>query len=191
MSDLLPPPAEDPQAQPVAPEPAAEPTVEPVADATPDAAGWPAPEPIQPAPGYVPPPAYPAAPAPDAAAPPTWPAAYPAAPMPVYASEPVPVYAAPAPASQTSSNAVVALILAVVSWAVCPIIPAIVALVFASNATKEINASGGRVQGQGLVTAAKIVSWINIGLWAAVLVVGVFFIALVAVTSGINEPNGF
>ena len=54
---------------------------------------------------------------------------------------------------QTSSNAIIALILAIVSWAVCPIIPAIVALVLASSAAKEIEASGGRVQGAGLVTA--------------------------------------
>ena len=66
-----------------------------------------------------------------------------------------------------------ALILAVISWAVCPIIPAIVALVLAANASKEIAASGGRIEGQGLVTAAKVVSWVNIGLWAAILVVGV------------------
>jgi hypothetical protein len=140
---------------------------------------------VPPAEAYVPPPAQPAAPE----APATWPAAYPAAPMPNYASEPVPAYAAPAPAGTTSSNAIIALILAVVSWAVCPIIPAIVALVFAANATKEIAASGGRIQGQGLVTASRIVSWINIGLWSAVIVIGGFFLVLAIVAGGLSNGN--
>jgi hypothetical protein len=83
---------------------------------------------------------------------------------------------------------VVALILAVVSWAVCPIIPAIVALVFASNATKEIAASGGRLQGTGLITAARIVSWVNIGVWAAAIVVGGFFLVL-AIVAGSMGAN--
>jgi hypothetical protein len=84
----------------------------------------------------------------------------------------------------------VAIILAVISWAVCPIIPAIVALVFAANAAKEIAASGGRIQGQGLVTAARVVSWVNIGLWAAVIVVGGFFLVLAVVAGGLNDSSG-
>jgi len=64
-----------------------------------------------------------------------------------------------------------------------------VALVLASNAAKEIEASGGRIQGQGLVTAARVVSWVNIGLWAAILVVGTFFLVLVAVAGGTSEMN--
>jgi hypothetical protein len=94
-----------------------------------------------------------------------------------------------AAAPQTSSNAIIALILAIVSWAVCPIIPAIVALVLASSAAKEIAASGGRIQGGGLVTAARIVSWVNIGLWAAVLVVSVFFFVLFAIAGGMSESG--
>jgi hypothetical protein len=54
---------------------------------------------------------------------------------------------------------------------VCPIVPAIVALVFASMAGKEIQASGERIQGGGMVTAAKIVSWINIGFYVAAVIV--------------------
>ncbi len=116
-----------------------------------------------------PPPTYPAAPA--------YPAAY-----------PPPGYAAAPAAPQTSSNAIIALILAIVSWAVCPIIPAIVALVLASSAAKEIEASGGRTQGAGLVTASRIVSWVNIGLWAAILVVGAFFVVL-AIVAGRDERD--
>ena len=188
MSDQTPPtPDADPTAAlpAVAPEPPAADL--PAADLP--AAEVPAAAPAQwPAEGYQPPPAYPAAPAADApAAPPTYPAApaYPAAyPPPAYPAVP----AAPA-GPQTSSNAIIALILAIVSWAVCPIIPAIVALVLASSAAKEIEASGGRVQGAGLVTASRIVSWVNIGLWSAMLVIGAFFLVLAIVAGGLNEAN--
>ena len=54
---------------------------------------------------------------------------------------------------------------------------------------EEIAASGGRVQGAGLVTAARIVSWVNIGLWAAVLVIGGFFFVLAIIAGSVNDPN--
>lgn len=179
MSDQTPPtPDADPTAAlpPVAPEnPGSD---VPAAEAAAAPAQWPAEG--YPPPAY-PPAAYPAQEAPSAPAypaAPTYPAAYPPAGYP----------AAPA-APQTSSNAIISLILAIVSWAVCPIIPAIVALVLASSAAKEIEASGGRVQGAGLVTASRIVSWVNIGLWAAMLVVGAFFLVLAIVAGGMNEVN--
>jgi hypothetical protein len=76
----------------------------------------------------------------------------------------------------------VGLVLAITSWIVCPIILAIVALVLAKKSGEEIAASQGRVGGGGLNTATKILSWINIGLYAAILVIlgAVFLIALVA-----------
>ena len=48
----------------------------------------------------------------------------------------------------------------------------VAALALASSATNEIRSSGGWITGEGLVTAAKVVAWINIGL--AVLVIGFF-----------------
>jgi hypothetical protein len=154
----------------------------PAPDSDPTAAIPPAiPPVIPPVEGYQPPPVYPAPVEPPA----TWPATEPAAAYPV----PVPPPAAPMPMGQTSSNAIVALILAVVSWAVCPIIPAIVALVLAASAAKEIAGSGGRIQGQGLVTAARIVSWVNIGVWAAGLVIGAFFLVLALVAGGLDSAN--
>ena len=83
----------------------------------------------------------------------------------------------------TSSNAIVALILAIISWAVCPVVAAIVALVFASMAGKEIQASEGRIAGRGLVTAARIVAWINIGVTAATLVIGLLVVVIIAIAS--------
>jgi hypothetical protein len=111
--------------------------------------------------------------APDVAPPP--PAAAVAQPAyPTQPGYPPAGYAPYPPPAQTSNNAVVALILSVVSWVVCPIIAAIVALVFANLAGKEIEASGGRVQGQGLVTASRWVAWINIGVFAAAIVLTIF-----------------
>jgi hypothetical protein len=93
-------------------------------------------------------------------------------------------------APQTSSNAIVALVLAITSWVVCPIIFAIVALVFANMGSKEIKASGGRVTGEGLVTGAKVVAWINIGLWAALILVGIFAFAIIAIAGGMSSVGG-
>lgn len=135
-------------------------------------------------------------------APSTWPAAG-STPPPVYPAYPAnpaesaaggaypayPSYAPAAGAAQTSSNAIIALILAIVSWVVCPVIPAVVALVLAHSAAKEIAASGGRIQGAGLVTASRIVSWINIGFFAAVMVVGAFFLVLVAIAGATGDAQ--
>lgn len=85
------------------------------------------------------------------------------------------------PMPQTSNSAIVALVLSIVSWVVCPVIPAIVALVFASKADREIAVSNGWVTGGGLVTASKIVSWINIGLYAGLIAIGLIIVILAAV----------
>lgn len=68
------------------------------------------------------------------------------------------------------------MVLAIGSFVLIPLVPAIIALVLASSASKEIAASGGRFTGDGMVTAAKVISWINIGLsvLAVVLLVAAF-----------------
>ena len=73
---------------------------------------------------------------------------------------------------QTSGTAIAALVLAICSFVVFPVVPAIIALVLARSASDDIDSSGGRVSGSGLVTAARIVAWINLGL--SVLVVLLF-----------------
>ena len=114
------------------------------------------------------------------AVPPVPPGPPPAYPLATGVPGAAPMYA---PAPPTSTNAIIAFVLSIVSWAICPIIPAIVALVLAASAQREIAAGQGRVQGGGLVTAAKVISWINIGFWAAIIVIGVFFVVLVQVAS--------
>lgn len=79
-----------------------------------------------------------------------------------------------AQAPVTSSSAIVALVLGILSWPVCPLIFAIIALVFANKADKEIAAGQGRVGGSAFVLAAKILSWINIGFFAALTILGLF-----------------
>jgi len=71
------------------------------------------------------------------------------------------------PPAQTEGTAITALVLAIVSFVVCPIIPAVVALFMCPGARRKIEGSGGSLTGEGLVTAAKIISWVNIGLWSA------------------------
>lgn len=87
---------------------------------------------------------------------------------------------------QNSSSAIVALVLSIASWVVCPVIPAIVALVFASKADREIAMSNGWVTGAGMVTASKIVAWINIGLYAALAAIGVLVVVLAAITGSLS-----
>ncbi|HEY0399041.1 MAG TPA: hypothetical protein VGF00_11670 [Acidimicrobiia bacterium] len=69
------------------------------------------------------------------------------------------------PVARTDGAAIAALVLAIASFVICPVIPAIVALVVASTARRNIAASGGAVQGLGLCQAATIVAWVNIGLF--------------------------
>ena len=106
--------------------------------------GYTAPPPGYPPPGYGPPPGYPQPPA--------------------YGGQPGWGQPQWGPVPQTSTRAVVALILAIGSFVVCPLVPAVIALVLAAQARDEIAASGGRIGGEGLVTASRVVAWINIGL---------------------------
>lgn len=71
------------------------------------------------------------------------------------------------PPAQTEGTAITVLVLAIVSFVVCPIIPAVVALFMCPGARRKIEGSGGALTGEGLVTAARIISWVNIGLWGA------------------------
>jgi|TARA_B110000858_G_C17429047_1_gene304617 hypothetical protein len=90
------------------------------------------------------------------------------------------------PASPSASgNSIAALVLSIASWVIFPIVLAIVALVFASKAEKEITASNGSIGGGPLVTASKIVAWVNIGVYTALVVLGIlalFFLTILGVS---------
>jgi hypothetical protein len=96
---------------------------------------------------------------------------------------------APVAGVRTSMNAVIGLILAIVSWVVCPIIAAIAALVLARSSDKEIKASGGTVDGSGLNTATRIIAWLNIGVSIVAGIVVVVLVALGVIFSA-NVASG-
>jgi hypothetical protein len=119
-------------------------------------------------------------PEPPPAPPPTGPPAAPGAPAgpgawtgppgpPGYGGAPVPGgygYAAP----QTEGLAIGAFVTSLVAWVVCPVIPAIVALVLASRASQRIRESQGWRTGEGFVTAARVIAWVNIAAFGALIV---------------------
>lgn len=83
---------------------------------------------------------------------------------------------------QTDGTAIAVLVLAIGSWLICPVIPAIVALVLARNAKRAIAESRGMKTGEGMVKAGVIVSWINIAFYVLVAIIAV--IAVIAVAAG-------
>jgi hypothetical protein len=77
----------------------------------------------------------------------------------------------------TSGRAVAVLVLGIVSIPTAFIfigfVPAIIALSLAPGARREINESGGRVSGQGMVTAGTITSIIAIVIVVLLIVAGI------------------
>lgn len=91
---------------------------------------------------------------------------------------------------QTSTSAIIALVLSIVSWTFCPLITSIIAIVLAYQADKEIRNSGGKVTGQGLSFAAKIIAWINIGVSVALIVLTVVFGLVLLMAGGFGSVSG-
>ncbi|MGH2767347.1 MAG: hypothetical protein ACRDIF_00070 [Actinomycetota bacterium] len=82
-----------------------------------------------------------------------------------------PSYAPPPSGTrETEGTAIAALVLAIVSFVVLPLVPAIVALFLCRTASRKIRGSGGTLGGQGLVTAARVVAWVNVGLSVLALI---------------------
>ncbi len=83
--------------------------------------------------------------------------------------EPPGPYPPPVGSRPTAGKATAALILAIASFVVCPVVPAIVALVLAAQAKREIESSQGRLDGEGLVTAARVISIIHLAMSVLVI----------------------
>jgi hypothetical protein len=96
-------------------------------------------------------------------------------------------WSGPGGAPKTESKAIVALVCAIASWVAFPLLPAIAALMLGSSARREIEASGGWLTGDGLVTAAKVIAWANIVL----CVLAVVFIVLAFGLFAAAAPPGF
>jgi hypothetical protein len=95
-----------------------------------------------------------------------------------------PGYSAP---RRTEGNAIAALVLAICSFVVCPLIPAVIALFLAASATRNIQASNGALEGASLVTAARIIAWINIGL--CLLAIGIAVLAIIIAAAGSSSST--
>jgi len=76
---------------------------------------------------------------------------------------------APGPTG-TEGLAIASFVLGLVSIVLCPIVPAIVGLILASQARSKIDASYGRLGGRSLATAGKVLSIIGLVMW--VLIIG-------------------
>lgn len=86
----------------------------------------------------------------------------------------------PAGPQVTEPKAVVALVLAIGSFVVLPLLPAVAALLLVRSSRRDIEASGGRYTGTGLLTAAKVLSWVNLGLCLLVVLLLALGVALFA-----------
>lgn len=150
--------------------------------------GWVPPPPPPPPPGQSDPPPYAS---PSYGQPP-----YGQAPQPPqygqapYGQQPPYGYQAYGTPPQTEGTAIGALIASILSWVFCPLIPAIVALVMIPGAKRKIDSSGGRLTGDGLLTAAKWISWINIGFYV-LLIVGFALLVVVGVTTSSDSSSDF
>ena len=98
-------------------------------------------------------------------------------------------YGYPVAPAQTEGTAIGALIASILAWMFCPVIPAVVALVMIPGAKRKIAESQGRLTGEGLLTAAKWVAWINIVFYGllAVLLIVLIVVGTIADTSSTSS----
>jgi hypothetical protein len=82
---------------------------------------------------------------------------------------------------------VTALVLAIASFVVCPVLLAVIALALIPGSRRTIRASGGAVEGESLLTAAKIIALINLALFGLVLVGVIVAIIVAAVSSSASS----
>lgn len=87
---------------------------------------------------------------------------------------------------QTETSAIVALVLACAAWVACPFITAVIALAMVPSARTKIRESNGRLTGEGLLTATKIIAWIHLGL----IVAGIAFIAFIIFLGALSSTTG-
>ena len=74
---------------------------------------------------------------------------------------------------QTAGKATGSLVAAIASFVVCPIVAAIVSLVLAFQAKREIRESRGRLGGSGLATTSIVLSIINLVLIVPLMLLGI------------------
>lgn len=95
------------------------------------------------------------------------------------------------PTQQTDGTAITVLVLAIAAFPVSfacfgiGVILAIVALALCPKARRNIEASNGALTGESMVTAARIISWVHIGLFA----LGVVIVGLIVVVSALSNDG--
>lgn len=91
--------------------------------------------------------------------------------------------------AETNGLAVASLVCGIlgVVFPFIPLIPSILAVIFAGRGKRQIDRSGGLQTGRGLAVAGQVLGWVGIAL---VLVAGLGLVALVAVFSGGNVDVG-
>ncbi len=129
----------------------------------PAAEGWAAPPPPLPGDGYAPPPQG------------TGYGQAPQYPPPGYPPQGYQAVGYPVQ-TQTDSKAIIGLVLAITSWIICPLLPAVAALIVAGQSSRAIDESDGRLEGRSMNTATKVIAWLNIALWAVGILVVVLLI---------------
>ncbi|MDQ6874994.1 MAG: hypothetical protein M3042_08055, partial [Actinomycetota bacterium] len=71
------------------------------------------------------------------------------------------------------------------------IVPAVIALALSGGAKREIEASGGRLTGLGMVTAGRITGWIGVGLFLLGVILVVLGLVISATTSDSSSYSGY
>jgi hypothetical protein len=131
--------------------------------------------------------AGPSVPAPPPVPPP--PAAHtpPPAAMPVAPPPPAGAYPTAYPGGyvrQSSSKATTAMVLGIVGLVVCQLV-GIAAIIVGNDAKREIDASGGQLDGRGMAVAGVVMGWVAVGLLALVLII----FALLFVAAVVSSPS--
>lgn len=79
------------------------------------------------------------------------------------------------PTTRTSTLAVVSLVAGILGWSLLPLIGTVAAIITGHMARKEIRASAGTVDGDGLAIAGLILGWVSAIVWVlGVLVLFLF-----------------
>lgn len=104
-------------------------------------------------------------------------------------TSPPPAAVRPPASAPNSGTAVAAVVCSALSFVTVPVVLAIVGLVLASNAKREIEASDGRLGGEGLVSAARALAWINIAIGVVLLVALGAVVALLVVGDNSGTVN--
>jgi hypothetical protein len=91
---------------------------------------------------------------------------------------------------RTDGQAVASLVLGIASFVVCPLIPAIIAIVLGMQAKARI-AADPSLDGEGLAKAGVILGWANIVFVVLAAVVVVAFLIVFSNNSGIDPDFTF